>query len=56
MEIKATLEKVLLSATTFEEAFELLNNAYPDMALDKLEEMFTTVLFNSQLQGYIEED
>jgi len=56
MEIKESLEKVLLSATTFEEAFELLNDAYPDMALDKLEEMFTTVLFNSQLHGYIEED
>lgn len=56
IKIKKELESIITKATNFEEAFELLLQAYPTTNMDELEEVFTTVLFNADLEGGYSED
>jgi len=48
--IKKTLEEMLTSASSFEEAFHALEKRYPDMKMDELEELFTTLILNATLE------
>jgi len=56
IKIKKELENILAEAATFEEAFEALLNAYPDMDMSHLEDIFTTILFNADLAGLTDEE
>jgi len=55
VEIKRELEKILVNAESFDEAFGALAAAYPDTNLDELEDTFTKVMFNADLFGSEEE-
>lgn len=54
--LKKEVEKIMLEATTFEEAFEALTGAYPNFPLEELEETFMTVFLNADLQGASDEE
>lgn len=51
IKIKKELEKILLKAESFEEAFTALIEAYPDVDMDELEDTFTSVMISSELLG-----
>ena len=56
IKIKKELEKIMVEAASFEQAFESLLQAFPNMPMDELEDVFTTVLFNADLAGLDEGD